>query len=179
MNFNFNKQKFLELIKEYKTLSLKGKYLFDFDKVKNDELTIYLTFLDDNTAYLSKKKYFQIIESFINQKITVNEFIYQYSELRRSNFNQSEMLQKNLEAEALSGLIQESKIDLQLNPKCEGFTDILSYIDNDIDLFDENISFEMNLNNLELIGYGLSEEFFRQNMQDNFMLLIGKYCNIK
>jgi hypothetical protein len=34
----------------------------------------------------------------------------------------------------------------------------------------------MNLNHPELIGYGISEEFLRLDIKDNFLPLIAEYC---
>jgi len=34
----------------------------------------------------------------------------------------------------------------------------------------------MNLKHPELIGYGISEEFLRLDIKDNFLPLIAEYC---
>jgi len=140
-------------MKESKEIRKKGKFLWDYDEAKSHELNQYLTFLDDDIVWQSRKEYFQILELFISRSITVEEFIQQYSHLRRSNLDASEMRQKNLEAEAFADLPKTSEIDFQLNPQSRGFTEILSFIDSNIDLFNPDIDFDMNLKHPELIDY--------------------------
>ncbi len=86
------------------------------------------------------------------------------------------MCQKKLEAEACTVLTMASEIDFQLNPQSVGFTKIIGSIYAFIDLFDPDITLEMNLKHPELIGYGISEEFLRLDIKDNFLPLIAEYC---
>jgi hypothetical protein len=171
----FDKKKCLELMKKSKKLREEGKFLWDYDKAKADELVQYLTLLDDDIAWQSRGKYFQILELFTSRSVTVEEFFQQYGRLRSSNRNASKMRQKNFETEAFGILPEASEIDFQLNPQSRGFTKILSYIDNDIDLFNPDVDLDMNLKHPELNGYGISEEFLRLDLKDNFLSQIGDY----
>jgi len=173
---DFSKKKYLELMKESNKLRQETKFLWDYDKAKYDELSQYLTLLNDDIVWQSRKEYLQILELFISRSITVEEFIQQYGQLRRSNFEALKRRQKNLEAEAFAVLPKASEIGFQLNPQSSGFTEILSSIDSDIDLFDPDITLDMNLKHPELIGYGISEEFLRLDLKDNFLPRIGEYC---
>jgi hypothetical protein len=73
-------------------------------------------------------------------------------------------------------LPEASEMDFQLNPQSPGFTKIISSIDTTIDLFDPDITLDMNLKHPELIGYGISEEFLRLDLKDNFLPRISAYC---
>ena len=86
------------------------------------------------------------------------------------------MWKKNLEEEAYSISTQSNKMDFQLNPESGGFTKIISNLHSWIDLYDPDITSEMNLKQLELIGYGISEEFLRFTIEENFLPQLEKYC---
>ena len=98
-------------MKESKKLSQEGKSLWDYDKTKSNELTQYLTLLNDDIVQQSRKEYFQILELFISRSIDVEEFFQQYDQLRRSNRDASKMRKENLEAEACGILPKASEID--------------------------------------------------------------------
>ena len=172
----FNKHKCFKLMKESNKQRKEGKFLWDSDKAKADKLNKYLILLSDGIFWNSRKEYLQILEFFVNKKITVDGFMQQFGQLRRSNLKASKMCQKNLEAEACNGLTMSSEIDFQLNPKSVGFTKIIGSIYASIDLFDPDITLDMNLKHPELIGYGISEEFLRLDIKDNFLPIISEYC---
>jgi hypothetical protein len=163
---DFNKQKCLELMVESNKLLQQGKSLRDYDKAKNKELTQYLTLLYDDIFWKSRYQYLQILESFISRSIDIDELIQKFNDLRGSNMKASKMREENL----------ENEIDLQLNPQSRGFTKIISSIDTTIDLFDPDITLDMNLKHPELIGYGISEEFLKLDLKDNFLPRICEYC---
>lgn len=49
-------------------------------------------------------------------------------------------------------------------------------LDTTLDLFDPDITFDMNLNHPDLIGYGISEEYLRLDLKDNVLPRIVEYC---
>ena len=120
----------------------------------------YITLLNDDIVWQSRKEYLQILKLFISRRISVEEFIQQYGQMRRLNFEALKRRQKNLEDKALVILPKVSEIGFQLNPQSSGFSKILSSIDNGIDLF----------------GYGISEEFLILGLKDNFLPRISEYC---
>lgn len=163
---DFNKQKCLELMLESKKLRQQGKSLLNYDKAKNDELIQYLTLLYDDIFWKSRYKYLQIIESFISRSIEIDELIQELNNLIGSNMTASKMREENL----------ENEIDFQLNPESHGFTDLISSLGTTINLFDPDITLEMNLKDPELMGYGISEEFLKINLKNNFLPRICEYC---
>ena len=165
---DFNRKKCLELMKESKKLYQEGKLLGDYDEAKSKELTQYLTLLEDDIFWKSRYQYLQILESFISRSIDADELIQKFNDLRGSNMKASKMREENL----------ESEMDLQLNPQSPGFTKIISSIYMTIDLFDPDITLDMNLKlkDPELIVYGISEEFLRLHLKDNFLPRIRAYC---
>lgn len=168
MNYkmDFNKQKCLELMAESKKLLQQGKSLWDYDKDKHKELTHYITLLYDDIFWKSRYQYFQILESFISRSIDIDEFIQKFNGLLVSNRKASKMREKNL----------ENEIDFQLNPESPGFSEIISSLNTIIDLFDPETTLDMNLKYPELIGYGISEEFLKRYLKDNFLPRIYEYC---
>lgn len=173
---DFNKKKFFELMKESKKLGQEGKFLWDSDKAKNKELVGYLILLDDQIFWQSRKEYCQILDLFISNKITIDEFFKQFYGLRGSNLKASKMWKDNLEAEACGILTKSNEIDFQLNPESRGFTKIISHLHSLTDLCDPEITLEMNLKNPELLGYGISEEFLRLQIKEDFLPIIVEYC---
>ena len=70
----FDKDKCLKLLKERKSLQKEGKLLWDYDKTKNDELIRYLILIEDQIFWENRKKYIQILDLFVNKKITLDHF---------------------------------------------------------------------------------------------------------
>ena len=62
-----------------------------------------------------------------------------------------------------------------VNPKSKGFTDIICDIYFTLDLYDSDVTFEMSLENPDLLGYAISEEFFRLSIGGNFIPKIIEY----
>ena len=79
-----------------------------------------------------------------------------------------QMWENSLEEEACGILTQLNKKDFQLNLQSTRFSEKIYTIHSLIDLWDPDITLEMNFNDLDLIGYGISEELFR--------ILIEDYC---
>lgn len=172
---DFNKKKCLELMKESSQLEKKGKFLGSYDQTKYNELLDYHILLGDNIFWNSREKYLQIIESFLHRSIDVNEFIKQFDKLRRSNLDEFKLLEKNLIAEAYAVLPEASEIDLKLNPQSVKFSHLIETISNCIELLNPNHTLEIDLEHPELIVYGMSEEFFRITLKDNYLPRILKY----
>lgn len=59
-------------MKEYKKLHQEGKFLWDYDKAKNNELIEYITLLEDQIFWQSRKEYYQILYLFSSKKITLD-----------------------------------------------------------------------------------------------------------
>lgn len=163
---NFNKKKCLELMAESKKLLQEGKFLWDYDKAKNEELIEYLTLLDDDIFWKSRYQYLQILESFTSRSIDIDELIQKFNKLLVSNRKESKMREENL----------ENEIDFQLNPESPGFSDIISDLNTTIDLFDPDITLDMNLKHPELIGYGISKEILRRHLKNHYLPRIYEYC---
>jgi hypothetical protein len=169
----FNKKKCLALLKEKNKLAQEGNW--NYDKVRNKELVGYLTLLEDQIFWQSRKEYFQILDLFVSKNITFDEFFDQFSGLRCSNREVSQMQKKNLEAEAFGIFTKSNEIDFQLNPESRGFSKIIYSLYYWLDVYNPDITLDMNLENPELIWYGMSEEYLRLSIKDNFLPEIGKY----
>ena len=97
-------------LKERKSLR---KVLRDYDKTKNDEI------------WKSRYQYLQIIESFINRSIDIDELIHKFNDLRGSNMKASKIQGRSFFAGGKLYTI--------------------------IDLFDPDVTFAMNLKNPESV----------------------------
>ena len=176
MKIKFDKHKCLKLLKEKKSLKKEGKLLRDYDKTKNDELIGYLTLLEDQIFWESRKEYIQILELFVRKKITFDQFFQQFCGLRASNLHASKVQEENLEAEACGIVTKSNEIDFQFNPKSCGFTEIISYLHSLGDACDPDVTLEMNFKQPELLFYGISEEFLRLRIEEYFLPQLEKYC---
>jgi hypothetical protein len=176
MKMKFDKDKCLKLLKERKNLQKKGKLLRDYDKAKNDELISYLILVEDQIFWESRKNYCQILDLFVRKKITLDQLFKQFCRLRGSNLRSATMWKEKLEEEAFVVFPKSTEINIQLNPESGGFTKIISNLHSWTDLCDPDITLEMNLKQPELIGYGISEEFLRFTIEEDFLPQLEKYC---
>jgi len=170
----FDKHKCLKLLKEKKRLKKEGKLLRDYDKTKNDELISYLSLLEDQIFWESRKEYIQILDLFVSKKITLDQLFKQFCGLRGSNLRSARMWKEKLEEEAF--VVKSNEIDIQFNPKSCGFTKIISYLHSLVDACDPDVTLEMNLKQPELLWYGISEEYLRLRIEEYFLPQLEKYC---
>ena len=174
MKMKFDKDKCLKLLKERKILQKEGKLLKDYDKAKNDEVISYLILVEDAIFWESRKEYIQILDLFVNKKITLDQFC----GLRGSNLRSARMWKKKLEEEAFVVFPKSTEINIQVNPKSCGFTKIISYRHTLVDICDPNVTLEMNLKQPELLLYGISEEYLRLIIEEDFLPQLEKYSFI-
>lgn len=173
---NFDPKRFRELLKESILLDQEGKSLRYSNEAKYDELQDYFILLQNDTFWQSRKDYQQIINQFVNEEITFDEFEHKHARLRQSNFTAYEKRKKNLKEEIFNDFSKTSEINLDLNTRSSEFMEILSAIYSDIDLIDHDLTLEMNLKNPELISYGMSPEFWRFYLIEKFVPKINKLC---
>ena len=173
----FDKDKYLKLLKERKSLQKEGKLLRDYNKAKHDELISYFIMVEDQIFWESRKEYIRILDSFVSKKITLDQFFMQFCGLRGSNLKSARIWKNNLEEEACGICTQSNEIYFQLNLESAGFTKIISNLHSWTDLYDPDTTLEMNLKQLELITYGISEEALRIMIEENFLPRLEKYCN--
>ena len=158
-------------IKEYQSLLHDKKLLSDIEKTK---LETYHYLLDDHFLWQNKENFCELIQLFLNKTISITEFSSKFKTLKYTSLTQSHVLQKKIKTEAQTQL---NKLEIEINPICQDFEELISFLDDTLNLYDPDISFEMNLENPDLIGYGISEEFFRNVLKDNFLTKINEYGN--
>ena len=172
----FDKDKCLKLLKERKMLEKEGKSLGDYNKAKNDELIRYLTLIEDQFFWESRKDYIEISDLFINKKITFDQFFDQFCELRGSSIASARMYEEKLEKEAFFTFPKSTEINIHFNPKSYGFTEIISDLHSTIDACTSEVTLEMNLEYPELLWYGISEEYLILIIEEDFLPQLEKYC---
>ena len=174
----FDKDKCLKLLKERKSLQNEGKSLRDYDKAKHDELLSYLIMIDDQIFWESRKEYVQILDLLVSKKITLDQLFKQFCGLRGSNLRSARMWKEKLEEEAFVVFPKSTEINIQVNPKSCGFTKIISYLHTLVDICDPNVTLEVNLKQPELLLYGISEEYLRLIIEEDFLPQLEKYSFI-
>lgn len=163
---DFDRKRCLDLMAESNKLLQEGKCLYELDKVKSQKLSQYITLLCDEIFWKSRDQYLQIIESFLSGNIDIDTFINKFDDLQWSNIHASEKLQKNL----------ENEVDFQPNLKSRGFRKIIAFVDESIELFDPEVTLDMNLKNPDLLVYGISEEFLKLDLKNTYLPIIRQYC---
>lgn len=175
MKIKFNKAKCLELLKKRANLRQEGKLLSDDDKVRNSELIHYLSLLEDQILWESRTDYIKLLHLLINNKISFNQFIHRFCNLRNSNLSSAQVLKKELEKEAVNNLMESSQVNIDFNVKSYGFTELVSYLHSLVDIWNPNVTLDMNLKHPELFSYGLSEEYLRLIIEEDFLPKFKKY----
>jgi hypothetical protein len=173
---SFNKDKFLKLLKERENFEKEGGLLKDFDTLKDEELVEYFILIEDQIFWESRKKYCQILDLFVKKRISFDEFLKKFSDVRILNITLVQMWKENFKKEACGILTQSNKIDFQLNAESKTFADLICIIHSRIDLCNSDWTLEMDLKHPELNGYGISEEFLRLIMEHDFLPALKKYC---
>ena len=154
---NSDIERFRELLKESNLLYQEGKSLENLNKTKYDKLHDYISILQNNIFWESRKEYQQIINQFVSKRITFDEFRSKYGKIRYSNFRTYEIREKIVEeGEVIANSSKTSEIHLDRNTRASKFMHILSDINSDIDLVDHDITLAMNFKDPELICYGMS-----------------------
>jgi len=131
----------------------------------------YLFLIDDTIFWESREEYIQILELFVSKKITLDQFLSQFYRLRGLNLRSSKMLKNKLEEQAFVVSPKSTEINLQVNFKSEGFTKIISFLYSLTDLYDPDVTLEMNFDEPELRLYGISEEYLRLMIESNFLTI--------
>ena len=69
-----NKQQFLKLLKHSNNLKKQNRYLIKEDPKSFNELLKFLSIIERNLHYLEKREYINLINDFLNNEITVENF---------------------------------------------------------------------------------------------------------
>jgi hypothetical protein len=74
MEYKYDKIRYLELLEQEKSLNKNGLSLYTEDRDKYLELLNYQVQLADNRSWKNRKKYFSVMNNFVNGKITAEDF---------------------------------------------------------------------------------------------------------
>lgn len=173
MKINFDKDKFLKLLKQEKILKDQGKLLSDYDETKKYELIKYLGLLENQIFWKNRNEYIEMLDSFIKKKISLDQFFQQFSRLYGLNRKDAQKWKKNLEEEIFVN--KSNEIDIEINPKSYKFTKIISDLHSSVDLCDPDVSLQMNLEYPESLSYALSEDFLRLIIENDILPKLKKY----
>lgn len=170
MKTKFDKDGYFELLKELK---------LDFDEVKRKKKSEYLISLEADIHWKNRFEYLQILNLFINEVITMNEFTEQFMTLHFYHKKLVSIYKKNLEAEAFSnlGIAEENKIDLYVDSRSIGFVTPIVRISNYLEIYNPNIDLSENLKYPDLIAYGASEGYIRKIVKELYLPDVASYCN--
>ena len=173
----FDKKKFLQLLKEREKFFEKGQLSnFDADKDKASRLSRYLVLIESQIYWEDRYKYFQILESFAKSKITHNKFVDQFDKLVRSNRQTYLMLKERFKHESSGILSKSNEIEFKFNPKSIDFGKIISSVESYINICDTRVTLEMNLKKSDSITFGMSPDLFRSIVLKSILPKLKKYC---
>lgn len=71
----YDKIRYLELLKQAKSLEKKGMWLYTEDRDRYLELSKYKVRLADQKCWENRKDYFSVMNNLINEELTVEDFI--------------------------------------------------------------------------------------------------------
>lgn len=154
---DFNQERFKELLKEQHQSS------WDSSGPKASELRDYLVLLEADIFWQSRYEYFEIIEDFLNKRISGQEFKNQYRNVRNKNLTESDLKKTTLEYE-------DEETDLQINHAARNFTKIVSSLFSFLDIF------EPELEDSQSSVYGISEGVLREVLKNDILPRIYQYC---
>jgi hypothetical protein len=117
--------------------------------------------VEDQIFWENRKEYIQILDFFVSKKLALSNF-----SSKRSN--------QKLEEEIF--VRNSNEIDINVNPKCFGFTKLIYFIYSLAEMSDDEISLEMNLEQPQSLDYVISEEYFRLKIEEYFLPKLKKYC---
>ena len=177
MTIQFNKKRYFQLLKEKKNLDKEGRSLWysKSNRSKSNELTGYITSLTDQSFWESRHEFIKLLNSVLSNKISIDEFMIQFCGLRSLKLNSANTLIDQLEQEAFDDSMQLTPLDIQLNSKSYGLSDIISFLHNLIDLYDPDVTLEMNLEEPEFFAYGISEEWLKLAIKTEFLPKLKSY----
>lgn len=170
---DFNKQNFLNLLKQEELFKSQGKSL---DETLQNKLISYQIMIEDQVFWESCEKYLKIFNLFISKTISMDQFLDQFYMIRSSNLESRQVLEKKFKEEALNLSSPSVEITVAFNSKSRGFEKLISTIYSLTDVYDCDVTLESNLNNPESIYYGMSEEYFRLVIESLYLSKLEKYC---
>lgn len=161
----FNKNKYFELIQNDENLE-------NINKVK---LKSYSYLLDDYAFWQNKYDYYQMFQLFVNEIISIDELRSQFFTLRNSNLYTARMRKKNFKAEAKSSFVKLNSVESEIDYNCKGFENIISTLHDYLDLYNPDVTLDMEIEDPELIGYSISEEGLKIIIKNRFLPKISQY----
>ena len=173
----FKKKKFLALLQERQACFNKTQSWESFkssDKHKNLELLYFLSLLEDYNFWLSKNEYIQILNNYLHNRIIIDECRNQFRKLRFSNLKSYKNLKCDLE-KFVSTNFDVNEINIDYNPKSEGFADLIYEIQSVIDMCDSTVSYETNVKFPEQILFTISENSLKSQLKVYFLQKIESY----
>lgn len=173
----FNKNKFLQLLKEKALFISKNGSLKDFQTLYREKylkLLEYQGLLEENIFWKRQKRYIKILDDFIHNKIVFDQFMRQLFNLKASNRKLYRELIINLEKNLLTNPALDD-INIDYNPKSVGFIKLVSDLELSADICDPELSTEKNLKLPEQVEYRLSEELFKLNIEEFFLPKMKNY----
>ena len=87
------------------------------------------------------------------------------------------MWKSKLTQQDLDSHSESTEINFQLNDKSIGFITLISDLTDLLEKYNPDATLEMNLEYPELINYGMSEEYLRVILEEEFLPKLQNYCN--
>lgn len=121
----YNKTKFLKLLKYDKRLKEKGKFLSEENHDQFLNLLTYKVLIFDHVQWAQRHRYFSLMKNFIDETIDVNKYINQLFELKYETEKVTDELKVNF------GKLE----DFEPNPLSKGFSKFTTELCSDCEVF--------------------------------------------
>ena len=129
-NINYNKQRYIELLKRSEDLKNLGKSFYQESKDEYLELSKYEGAIQSYLYWKSRTLFVLLMEKFVNRIISGEEFSNSFLELRQRLIYECDGFLKELGSEKLK--------DFQLDPRSYGFGSLISFLRAECDNFSED-----------------------------------------
>ena len=103
-HIDFNKTRYLELLKKNKTLQNRGIDIFKKNPEEANELYSYKIMLENQIYYNRRDEYICLINKYLKGKICFGLFLWEFFSLRRENLQAFDVIEKEILKQGISRL---------------------------------------------------------------------------
>ena len=120
-----NTRELIELEQLYEKYRLENRWseYFEFEKKKSERHLHLRALIFDQIYWEQANEYLEIVDSFVNNELTVEDFRTKFYDLRNLAEDKSVQLLERLEQEFLFN--QLTLTEIEINPKSKGFIDAI------------------------------------------------------
>ena len=148
MEININTREFIELVLLEEKYASEKKYVefYELETKKSKKYRRYVSLLYNQICWEEANTYLKLVNSLLQNELTVDDFQTQFYDLRRATNNCHIQLVKQLTHEVQSGKLTIPEIEI--NPQSKRFTNTIEeYLFNLLEVYNPHATLEENLAN--------------------------------